>query len=249
MLGVGVVLSLGVSGMVRMGENKEICKHATDCARDAAENLHVTVLRSMEVLYSIAALHAAHGEINRVDFHDFVQSALARQPELQALSWNPVIHPADRAEAEGRARWEGLSNYQIRETAPQGGFLPAGLRPEYVPVYYIEPLSNNVAALGFDLESDPARGASLARACAQAEPMATAPIRLAQGPDNQTGFLVVLPVYHGSTLPAPAERHHQLAGYAVAVFRVANLVTGSFDRLTKQGLEAGLYDPSPESPL
>ena len=197
MLGVGVVLSVGLCFTMRGWEQKELEKHAADLAREQAEKLHVSVLRSMEVLYSIASLHAAQGGIGRQEFHEFVQQALARQPELQALSWNPVVPAARRSAFESKAVADGLAGFQFREKNAAGHFQPAGQRAEYVPVYYIEPLEDNSAALGFDLGSDAERLFSLDRARDLANPVATAPIHLAQGPDNQAGLLVLLPVYSG----------------------------------------------------
>ncbi|HEY2328968.1 MAG TPA: CHASE domain-containing protein, partial [Verrucomicrobiae bacterium] len=206
-------------------------------------------MRSMEVLYSIASLHAAQGGISRRQFHEFVQQALARQPELQALSWNPVVPAARRAEFEAAAATDGLKAFQFREKNSAGNFQPAGARDEYVPVYFIEPLASNAAALGFDLGSDAERLSALDRARDLAQPVATAPIRLTQGPDNQAGLLVLLPVYSGDTPAMLSERRKQLAGFAVAVFRVDDLVQAEFADLQKKGIEACLRDNSPAGQL
>ena len=234
---------------MRGWEQKELEKYAADLASEQAEKLHVSVLRSMEVLYSIASLHMAEGGISRRQFHEFVQQALARQPELQALSWNPVVPAARRAEFEAAAKAEGLTGFQIREKNSAGQFQPAGRRSEYIPVYFIEPLASNMPALGYDLSSDSERLFALDQARDLAEPVATAPIHLAQGPDNQAGLLVLLPVYDGGTPATLAERREKLAGFAVAVFRVNDLVRTEFDNLQKQGIEACLFDDSPEGEL
>ena len=244
MLGVGILLSVGLYFTVRSWEEKELRKHAADLASEQAERLHVSILRSMEVLYSIASLHAAQGEISRRQFHEFVQQALMRQPELQALSWNPVVAAAQRAEFEAEARAEGLTDFQFREKTHIGHIQPAGQRGQYVPVYYIEPAARNAAALGFDLRSDAERLYSLDRACDLAQPVATAPIRLTQDTDNQAGLLVLLPVYSGEPPADVSERRKSLAGFAVAVFRVNDLVQAEFNALQAKGIEACLRDDS-----
>ncbi len=248
-LGAGVVLSIGLFFTVRSWEEKELNKHAADLAGEQAERLHVSILRSMEVLYSIASLHAIHGEINRRQFHEFVQQALARQPELQALSWNPVVPAARRAEFEAAAVADGLAGFQFREKNPAGYFRAAGQRAEYVPVYFIEPPARNAVALGFDLGSDAERLFSLEQARDTAKPVATAPVRLTQDPDNQAGLLVLLPVYAGETPATREARQKALAGFAVAVFRINDLVRAEFDDLHKQGIEAWLFDNSPDGEL
>ncbi len=235
--------------MMRGWEQKELKKHALDLAQEQAEKLHVSILRSMEVLYSIASLHAARGGITRQEFHDFVQQALARQPELQALSWNPIVPAAQRSKFEAAARVEGLAGFEFREKNAAGLFQRARLRDQYVPVYFIEPLANNQPALGFDLGSDAERLFCLNRAADSGAPMATAPIHLAQGPDNQAGLLVLLPVYDGSIPASPADRRRQLAGFAVAVFRINDLVQPEIQALQNQGIEACLRDDSPAGEL
>jgi len=248
-LGVGVILSVGLYFTVRSWEEKELKKHAADFANEQAEKLHVSVLRSMEVLYSIASLHSAQDRVSRRQFHEFVQQALMRQPELQALSWNPVVPATRRAEFEAAAVADGLQGFQFREKDATGHFQSAGQRPEYVPVYFIEPLDRNLAALGFDLSSDAERLFSLDRARDTAKPVATAPIRLTQGPDNQAGLLVLLPVYAGDAPATLDERRKELAGFAVAVFRVNDLVQAEFADLQRKGIEACLRDDSSSGEL
>ena len=62
------------------------------------------------------------------------------------------------------------------------------------PVTYIEPLTGNDAALGFDLASDPVRAAAIREAVATGAAAATAPIRLVQDPADPTGMLLTLAV-------------------------------------------------------
>ena len=244
MLGLGILLSIGLCFLMRHWEQRELDKQVADLAGEQAERLHVSVLRSMEVLYSISSLYAAQGGINRQQFHEFVQQALARQPELQALSWNPIVPAAKRAEFENSARVDGLNHFEFHQKTVGGRIEPAAQRGQYVPVYFIEPLTGNEPALGFDLASDSERLASLVRARDTALPVATAPIRLTQGPDNQAGMLVLLPVYSGDAPSTIAARRKNLAGFAVAVFRVNNLVRAEFDALQKKGIAAWLLDDS-----
>jgi signal transduction histidine kinase/CheY-like chemotaxis protein/sensor domain CHASE-containing protein len=243
-LGLGVFLSLILFATIRNWEQSEIQKRAADLAHEQAEKLEVTVMHSMEVLYSIASLHAAQGKIGRAQFRQFVQQALARQPELQALSWNPIVPAAQRREMETAAVADGLADFQFREKNSAGQFQPAAPREIYIPVYFIEPLERNAPALGYDLGSDAERLNSMARARDTGQPVATAPIQLAQGPDNQAGFLVLLPVFSGDTPKTISERRTQLAGFAVAVFRVNDLVSGMFADLKRKGIAAELFDES-----
>ena len=242
---MGGVLSLALFATIRGWERRDLEKRAADLTHEQAEKLQVAVLRSMEVLHSIAALHTLHGGMTPGQFQQFVQPTLARQPELQALSWNPIVPAANRSEVETAARTEGLTQFQFCEKDLAGHLIPARARDFYVPVRFIEPLERNRAALGYDLASDECRRLSMEQARDSGKPVATAPIQLAQGPDNQAGFLVLLPVYHTDLPPTTiAERQRHLKGFAVAVFRVNDLVAQFFHELKAKGITAALYDQS-----
>jgi signal transduction histidine kinase/CheY-like chemotaxis protein len=242
-------MSLALFLMIQNWERREVNKLAGDVVHEQVEKLAVTMLQSMEVLHSIASLHEAQGKIERDQFHHFVQQALARQPELQALSWNPRVADSQRAAFETAAVADGIDNFQFHEKNSAGQLTVANHRDEYVPVYFIEPISPNAAALGYDLDSNPMRRQSLEQARDTGKPVATAPIRLAQGPENQTGFLVLLPIYSGVRPTTIDERRAQLCGFAVAVFRVNVLVGGVLTELKSKGITATIYDESREGEL
>lgn len=245
-MGLGILLSAGLFLTTRGWEQREQQERAAAITHEQIEKLHVSILRSMEVLHSVAALHRVGGRIERAPFQQFVQGALARQPELQAISWNPVVAVEQRAAFEAAARADGLAGFAFREQSVDGTLVPVNVRDEYVPVYLIEPLAGNVDALGYDLNSDESRRRSLQEARDAGQPVATAPIRLAQVPAEKAGFLVLLPVYRANS-PAPvstAERRERIDGFAVAVFKVADLVGESFRELRSKEIIASLFDNS-----
>ena len=236
MSGLALALSGVLYANLRSWEQRELNLRAADFTREQVEKLQVSMLRSIEVLHSIAALHDVEGGISRRQFRSFVRPALERQPELQALSWNPWVPAAQRAAFEAAARADGVAAFEFREHSPEGTLIPARPRPDYVPVYLIEPPERNALALGFDLESDPRRRGSIETARSSGQPVATAPVRLAQGPEGEAGLLVLRPVFH---------RERELAGFAVAVFRVAALVESAFRELQAGGIRAAVFDESP----
>ena len=249
MLAGGGLLSLLLFFLIRGGELRDLQAKAGNLTREKVEKLHTDMLGSMEVLHSISSLYAAQGKIEREQFHEFVRQALLRQPEIQALSWNPRVPEAGR-ERFATSATNGCPGYELRELAAAGELVPAAHRREYVPVLFIEPLNGNASALGYDLESNARRRASLEQARDTGLPVATAPVRLAQERDGKKGFLVLLPVYQGETRPdTVAERRARLAGFAVAVFRVIDLVDGLFQELKEQGIEVRVYDDSPAGEL
>lgn len=243
-IGIGVVLSSALFALIRDWEMREAEGRAEDLTREQVARLRVSILRSMEVLHSVVSWHAAQGRMDREPFRHFVQGALVRQPELQALSWNPRVRGEDRGAWEAAAVSDGLTNFRFRESEASGSLRPAGERDQYVPVYYIEPLEPNRSALGYDLASDPSRRESLELARDHGGPTATGPVRLAQGPGDAAGFLVLLPAYRAGGDDSVASRRERLEGFAVAVFRVDALVGPAFRELEARGIDAALFDQS-----
>ena len=146
-----------------------------------------------------------------------------------------------RAEWEARAHEDGFRAFQFVEQEKDGRLVPAGERPEYFPVYFMEHLSGNEPALGFDLRSEDKRRLALERARDTGLATATPPIRLVQEPGSQLGFLVLLPIYDrpASTVE---QRRTSLRGFAVAVYRIGDLVDASLRAAVEKGLGVSVTD-------
>jgi len=240
----GVMVSLLAAGLIRGWEQRALEQNCKEIAEAAVGKLQTKALRSMEILYSVASLFETQGNIHRAEFTSFVRQGLSRQPELLALEWVPRVPLSARNTYESTARTDGLPDFSFREFNPAGQSVPAARRPEYMPVYYVEPRPGNESAVGYDLGSDKSRRLALDQARDSGQPVATAPLHLVQESGRQTGLLVLLPVYRALTAPTLAERRDKLAGFAVAVFRVDDLVAGAIHEMEHKGIEARLVDES-----
>lgn len=240
---LGAALSLLLFVTHRTWEKRAIHQQAASLVEEQLTLLEITLLQSLEILHSVASLHAAEQRIGREQFQRFVRPALERHPALRALSWNPRLLDAGRAQFESRLS-PALPPPGLRELDSNGLLVSAGRRPEYVPVELIEPGEGNAPAIGYDLASDPVRRESLELARDSGQPVATAPILLAQEQTNtnRAGFLVLLPVYGGPRPTTLEERRARWLGVTVAVFRVADLVESSVARLERRGIHLQLFD-------
>ncbi|MGB8166433.1 MAG: CHASE domain-containing protein, partial [Chthoniobacteraceae bacterium] len=137
---IGSALSLFLAGFLREVEKRELRESVRQVAKDRVEVLRGQVLRSMEVLHAIASFYAARGEVSRGEFRAFVADALRRQPELQALAWDPRVPGADRAAWEQRAHDDGFPAFHFTEHQADGTIVSAHPRDEYFPVYFLETL-------------------------------------------------------------------------------------------------------------
>jgi signal transduction histidine kinase/CheY-like chemotaxis protein len=248
-LGAGVLLSLLAAGLIRGWEQRALEQNSKEMAEAEIGKLQIKALRSMEILYSVAALFDTRGNMDRGEFASFVRQGLARQPELLALEWAPRVPDGARSSYETAARADGLVDFCFREVNPSGKSVPAARREEYAPVYYVEPRRGNESAVGYDLNSDASRCRALEQARDTGQAVATAPLHLVQESARQTGLLVFLPVYRGGPPPSLSARRDQLAGFAVAVFRVEDLVAGAIHEMERKGLDARLTDESAQESI
>lgn len=194
-------------------------------AYDRIEGIRVQVAADIEVLRALGNLHASIQEIPHEAFHDFVRRSLTGRPSIRALEWIAVVPAAERADFEARRRREGHPDFAISERRRQGEMVPAAKRPVYYPVTYVEPHAGNETALGFDLGSEPTRLEAMERARDTGKITATPRITLVQETGVQSGVLLFRPVYRrGAPRNTVSERRAGLAGFALGVFRVGEIV-------------------------
>ncbi|NTV29214.1 MAG: PAS domain S-box protein [Candidatus Omnitrophica bacterium] len=187
--------------------------------------------------------------IDRAQFKQYVRPMTEDVP-VQAIEWIPRVRHAERAAYETRARQAGFAKFEINEKDAGGKVVAAGDREEYFPVYFVEPLPGNEAALGFDLASSPVRRAAMEKSRDEGRAVATEPVQLVQAAGDKTGFLVFVPVYANGAVPETVEqRRHDLRGYILGVYRGRSFLKGLYFKMPAEGLACLIEDPgaSPES--
>lgn len=128
--------------------------------------------------------------VTREKFHRFVQKALKRFPMIQALEWVPRVDELHRARFEA-GQSHDLPEFEIREQNTDGKMVHANKRDAYYPVTYVEPLTGNQAAVGFDIASNAKRQGALIAALKSGDTVATESIHLVQDTKAQAGILIL----------------------------------------------------------
>ena len=138
--------------------------------------------------------------ISREAFRTLAQPALSRFPMLQAIEWVPEVSLSQRPAFEASQK-QSVPEFVIRQHNDDGGLEPAPNRPTYYPVTYVEPLTGNENALGFDLASHSARKSAVRQALEFDGAVATEPVRLVQEQGSQSGILLIKGIRKGADAP------------------------------------------------
>jgi signal transduction histidine kinase len=147
------------------------------------------------------------------------------------------------ARLDVQRRYPGIQGIGWSRRVASG--LPGPADERYSIEYLEPPDPRNLAAMGYDMYSEPTRRAAMIRARDLGEPAMTRRVRLVQeifGPE-QAGFLIYVPVYAGPEIPATVEqRRSDLLGFVYAPFRADDLFAGIFGSEQYPRVSFSVYD-------
>lgn len=185
------------------------------------ENIDQRVQHQLDLLAGFQALFRASSDVSRAEFHRLFEDmqVKSRFPGVQAVHFSRLVDGSQRAAYEAGVR-------QDRTLRPEGypGFTvhPPGLRPDYLPVEFNEPMGGDETVFGYDIAAEPIRREVLARARDSGQPQASAPLILLR---QRSGVVVRLPVYRrGAPHATVAQRRAALVGVVSAVLRVDEML-------------------------
>ena len=191
-------------------------------------------------------LFAGAAKVDRWAFFDFAEKALPNYPGVRALEWIPRVPSARRGAYERRATGDGIFDFRINEHDASGQHvhIKAKKRPEYYPIYYVEPFEGNEHSIGFDLAMDGAVWEAMVWARDTGEMVATRRDPADWKPDGQSEFAVLLPIYDAEIVPFTVEeRREKLIGYVRAVYRLGDLIAAALPGLAvPPGLDVYIFD-------
>lgn len=218
----GVATSVALGRILYAEETRAIELEFKADIDQLSGSLEREVLLNLEILYALKEAVGLLPEMTPARFQSLTGNVLERSPAIQAFAWAPWIKD-DQLPAFVQTQRQSFDGFAMTEVSPEG-LKPLSSRPWYVPVQFIEPLSPNLAALGFDLASEASRKAALLEARETGNMVATAGIRLVQEPENQKGFLVFAPLYRDGAAGTESSEPGRHYGFINGVFRVGELV-------------------------
>lgn len=190
-------------------------------ASELATGLEQRMVSHAQILRGVAGLFASSDEVTREEFRRYVEGLqlAAHYPGIQGLGYVQLVPAKEKAAHIAAIRAQGFPSYDIR---------PAGARPLYSAVVYVEPFNwRNQRALGFDMFTEPVRTKAAYQACDAGQPVISDKVTLVQETtqDVQAGFLIFMPIYHQGSAPAsPEERRAALLGWAYSPLRAKDLL-------------------------
>ncbi|WP_417547104.1 EAL domain-containing protein [Marinobacter segnicrescens] len=198
------------------------------------------LLNYEQVLAGSAGLFSVAGDVSREEWRTYIDKVNIDRyyPGIQGIGYTRRIMINELHGHLQELEAEGLEGYVVR---------PRGLRPEFHPIVYLEPATErNRRAFGYDAYQDPIHRKAIERARDTAGPVVTGKVVLVQEEvaEDQAGFLMYYPVYHGGVVPQSlGERRMLLKGFVFSAFRTNNLLDGIVG-LISPFLDVRIYDGS-----
>jgi len=180
-------------------------------------------------------------EVSREEWRTYVETIRVRENfhGMNGLGWIAPVATSDLDAFVRAARADGVPDFTVHPTDGDGR--------NYI-ITYLEPESENRAALGLNIAFEAKRLAAAELARDSGLPAMTGRLSLVQDEQHSAGFLLLFPIYHrDASLGSVDARRAAFRGWTFAPF-VANR---SLDGLThSQGIELRLrvYDGTSESP-
>ncbi len=184
-------------------------------------------------LRGVNQLFASEPVVTRDEFRRFVAPLAGRYPFVAGVSYLRFIDDEERPALEASLR-QVVPDAQVTQLE-NGRVVPAGRRPRYRVIEYIEPYLGNEAALGLDTLYSTQDETSRQRAYDTGKPAVGRLVTLAQRPPPNVGVVLSMPVYRfGAQLDGVAARRAALAGETSIALLPGDMVGQIF-------LSAGLH--------
>jgi len=187
-------------------------------AHEANSHIEQRMLAYEQVLRGFAGLLSHASTLSRQEFYQYYSRLHLEEnyPGIEGVAFLPLITPSQLNEHQAEIRKEGFPDYQLH---------PQGVRGNYAPVIYIEPLTRrNMAFLGDDLFAVPAHRAAMKLARDRNEAAISGMVR-SDDNSGQINFAMYLPIYaNGSKSGREGWDPVNIKGWVSAIFRMNDLM-------------------------
>jgi PAS domain S-box-containing protein len=184
-----------------------------------ADDLEHKIRLAAAPIEALAGYIAVQENLNITDLHNFSAALLKSDAVRPMLHWAPLVKADERNDFIEQAKRSSSPTYDLKQRAPDGTFITANERDQYLPVLFEEQAGSQPSILGFDELSESVRRLHIERARDEAQPIATPPIDINIGDKTALGYLVFWPVYRYGLTPTSVEaRRADLRGIVIGRF-------------------------------
>lgn len=239
-LGLGAT-ALAASQIQGSAEEAARQKMALTC-RDIEVRIRDRMAAHEQILRSGAAFFEAADRVTREGWRRFMerQNIDVTLPGIQGTGFDIAVPREQLAAHVATVRATGLTDYHV---------WPAGDRPLYTSILYLEPFAGrNLAAIGFDMFTEPVRRQAMETARDEDTPALSGKVVLAQetGKEVQAGTVMYVPVYRtGAPTESTEQRRQALVGWVSSPYRMTDLlrgILGTGGTGSTGGLQLTIYD-------
>ena len=219
-------MSIAAGAALFVSENKATQSEIDNRASNVTSALQGGLNQYFAKVFALRALFqsSSHG-VSRAEFQSYAEDILRDQPGILSVSWIPRVARGERAIYEQSAVADGISQYNIRSTGPDGQWRISPDKDEYFPVYYTTEKQSPYSVYGLDLNDGALRQEALAHARDGDRLVASGGLTLQSGVGDRRGFFVLLPVYRqGLPHDTEADRRGNLVGFIQGVFQTQSTV-------------------------
>jgi len=242
---IGVSLSIITFIIVHNLEEAKTKNFFKFNAKNHLSTLETTIVSHQEIINSTAALFSSSENITREEFKNYVKMIIKNHPEINGLSWNPLIKDSELKLYSQNAKKDGLSDFKITGFNSNGKRVISTKKDAYIPVYYIEPYKKNKLALGLDISSNKERMQAINKAIDTGNAVATQRIKLVQEDGNNYGYLLMKAIYkRASTIDTVIKRRENFTGLIVGVFSFHNFISTRMKKVETSGIDIWVSDLS-----
>jgi PAS domain S-box-containing protein len=219
-------------------EQNELLLSGNELMTKMSTRLHDHAL----LLRSGSAFFSASDTVTRKQWKVFVEDMKIDKnlPGLQGIGFAIIIPENQLQQYTRRIRGEGFPNFTVK---------PAGKRPFYTSITYLEPFSGrNLQAFGYDMFSEPTRRKAMELSCDYNLAMLSGKVILVQETTKgvQPGTLMYVPVYrNGMPINTVEQRRAAIKGWVYSPHRMTNLmqnILGSRDTIPLRRIHIRIYD-------
>lgn len=218
-----LLVQLVILQHLRSHESRTAATQFEFAVEKTTEAINKRLIEHEQILFGAAGLFETSGLVSREQWHQYNKrlQLIERYPGIQGVGFAQAVLPQQRDDHVRAVREEGFADYDIH---------PAGDRPLYIPIVYLEPFTDrNLAAFGYDMFSEPVRNHAMATAAQTGQTRLTGKVTLRQETHGevQAGLLMYVPVYRQSApLHSAEQRMEALLGFVYSPYRVGDLMRG-----------------------